>query len=357
MMTNDAGSTDALVITRHFSLRWGGAEHSLAAVIDELQAVRPNWTWTISDGGFDPPNRLRPLPLLQLLLRRSRLRRTAASFQGRLALIQSLVGPTMLNALPSAVVILYFMRDVRYWDEWTNHEVGVRRIAKNLYRMVQLPMVAMFRHEVRRAVMRADLLVANSNFMAERIRIFCGREALIVYPRTPVAALPLPEEGAMVGMIGDGADKGGHILRALANRFPEVTFRLHARRPAALPLPSNVVFAGWESDPARLYHGLRLMLVPSQVAEAYGRVALEALGYGVPVLVSRTGGLVETVPDPTWTVPDYDNPEAWCTAFAETWPLAPSRRTAAHTFAVARQHTVDEQHQRLVGQTLALLAQ
>jgi glycosyltransferase involved in cell wall biosynthesis len=345
---------DVLMVTRHFALRWGGGEHSLAAVIDELRRARPDWTWTVSDGGFDPPDRLRPLPLLQLVIRRGGLRRAAVRFAGQLALVQSLVGPTLLNALPRSVATVYFMRDVRYWDEWSNHETGLRRVAKALYRAALTPALAAFCTEVRRALARADLVVANSTFMAERIRAFCGRDALIVYPRTLVAAAPLPE-GPAVGIVGDGADKGGLILRALAERFPDVTFRFHARHPASLPLPRNVVVAGWESDLGRLYRGLWLVLMPSQVAEAYGRVALEALGHGVPVLVSSIGGLPETVPEPTWTVADYGNIETWCAAFADAWQATSTRRAAAYAFAVARSHIVDEQHRRLVEHTLALM--
>ncbi len=349
-----AEDADILVVTRHFALRWGGAEHSLAAILDELRTVRPSWTWSVSDGGFDPPHTLRRLPLLQLVLRRRELQESAANFRGRLALVQSLVGPTLLNALPRSVLAVYFARDVRYWGEWCNHERGIRRAVKGLYQLAQAPLVALYRRDVQRALSRANLVVANSNFMAERLRAFSGREALVVYPRTPLATLPLPEAGAVVGMVGDGADKGGHVLRALALRFPEITFRVHARASALSALPSNVVFAGWESDPARLYQGLRLMLVPSQVAEAYGRVALEALGFGVPALVSRVGGLPETVPDPSWTVADYGNAEAWCSAFADAFAEAPNRRQAAYEFATVRQRTVDEQHQQLVQRILAL---
>ncbi|MEI6414676.1 MAG: glycosyltransferase [Pseudomonadota bacterium] len=362
-MNHDEKKADVLVVTRHFAERWGGGEHSLAAVIEEFQAARPDWRWRISDGGFDPPGRLRPLPLFQLLRHRGALRREAASFnhnhnhnhhQGRLALIQSLVGPAMLNALPSSVVSVYFVRDVRYWDEWPNHETGWRWAAKAGYRLAMAPAWAAFRYETRQALTQASLVVANSAFMAGRIRAFCGREALMVYPRTPVAAVPLAE-GTVVGMVGDGADKGERILRALARRFPAVTFRLHVRHPASRPLPDNVVLAGWEKDPARLYQGVRLMLVPSQVAEAYGRVAAEALGHGVPVLASRIGGLPETLPNLDWTVADPANLEAWCAAFDEAWQSASARRAEAHAFAVARRIVVDAQHQQLIKRCLMLV--
>ncbi|CAK0773966.1 hypothetical protein CCP3SC1_720005 [Gammaproteobacteria bacterium] len=353
---NQQDDIEVLVVTRHFARRWGGGEHSLAAVLDEFQTVQPGWTWTLSDGDFDPPNRLRPLPLVQLILRRNHLRHVAANFRGRLAFLQSLVGPTLLNALPREVATVFFMRDTRYWDAWPNHETGPRRAAKALYRLAMAPLVAAFRRETRRALERADLIVANSAFMAERILAFCGREALIVYPRTPVATAPLPA-GSVVGMVGDGVDKGGRILCALAESFPDVSFRLHGHHPVPGAFPSNILAAGRESDPARLYQGLQLMLVPSQVAEAYGRVVVEALGHGVPVLASRVGGLPETVPNLAWTVANHDNADAWRVAFADAWSAAPSRRDEAYAFAAARRLVVDAQHRELVQRVLALVGE
>ena len=235
-----------------------------------------------------------------------------AGFRGRLALLQSLTAPTLLPALPPGVPRVLLVRDVRYWDRWTNHETGWRRLAKGLYQRALAPAVARFREQTGAAVARADLVVANSAFLAGRLQVRFGREALVVYPRTPLAPEPLPP-GSVAGMVGDGADKGGLILRALARAFPDVTFRLHLRRPGRVPLPPNVVPAPWESDPARLYHDVRLMLVPSQVDEAYGRVAAEALGHGVPVLASRRGGLPEAVPDLAWTVAEPERRSACST--------------------------------------------
>ncbi|CAK0771504.1 hypothetical protein CCP3SC1AL1_560013 [Gammaproteobacteria bacterium] len=343
---------DVLLVTRHFSMRWGGAEHSLAAVVEDLKIAQPKWLWAVSDGGFDPPGRLHSFPLIQRSLRQKAVQEIVAKFQGRLSLIQSLIGPAFVNALPRSVKTVFFVRDVRYWGAWPNYEIGVRRIAKTAYRLTMAPAIAALRREMRIALNCADLVIANSIFMADRIRAFSSRDSLLLYPRTPVEDFigPTEEDVGTVGVIGDGADKGGLIFRALANRFPEIPFRLHAREVDKTPLPKNVTFAGWERDLKKLYSGLRLVLVPSQVSEAYGRVALEALGHGIPVLVSRVGGLPETVPHTDWTVSDWGNTEAWCASFAEAWRSAPSRRFEAHAFARSRKAMVDEQHRQLIQQ-------
>jgi hypothetical protein len=343
-----------LLVTRQFAQRWGGAEHSIAEVLDELALARPGLAWTVTDGGFDPPDRLRRLPLIALVRERHRLRAAAAaSHQHRLVLAQSLVAPAMINALPERVPVAYFLRDVAYWDQWPNNEVGARRWAKGVYRLALGPFVRWFRRETLRALQRADVLVANSSFMAERIRAVSGREALVVFPRTPVAPEPLAP-GEVVGIAGDSADKGGGIVRLLARWFPDVTFRVHSRAPLA-DAPPNLVAAPWEKDLARLYGGLRLMLVPSQVAEAYGRVALEAQGHGVPVLASAVGGLPENVPGSLWRVIDHRSPEAWARAFAPAFQAAPGARGAAHSFAGQRRLEADRQHRVLIRQLAGLI--
>ena len=341
-------AADVLLVTRQYAMRWGGAEHSIAEVIEELETARPGIRLTVTDGGFDPPDRLRRLPLVNLARDRALLRAAVARAPApRLVLAQSMVAPTAINALSEPVPVAYFLRDVAYWDQWPNNESGVRRLAKCAYQMALAPFVALFRRENRKAMKRADLLVANSSFMAERIREASMRDALVVFPRTPVAAAPLPP-GETVGMAGDGADKGGAIVRALAKRFPEVRFRIHSRAATLDDVPPNVSAAPWERDPARLYQGLRLMLVPSQVAEAYGRVALEAQGFGVPVLVSAVGGLPENVPGSLWRVGDYRSAEAWISAFEPAYRAAPEAREAAHGFAKRRRAEADRQHRELI---------
>ena len=348
-------AADVLLVTRQYAMRWGGAEHSIAEVVDELTAARPNIRLTVTDGGFDPPDRLRRLPLLNLARDRALLRAAIErAAVPRLVLAQSMVAPTAINALPDRVPVAYFLRDVAYWDQWPNNETGARRWAKAAYRLALAPFVGLFRRENRRAMKRADLLVANSSFMAERIRNASMRDALVVFPRTPVAPLPL-EPGETVGMAGDGADKGGQIVRALARRFPEIRFRVHSRAAALDDVPANVEAAPWEREPARLYQGLRLMLVPSQVAEAYGRVALEAQGFGVPVLVSDVGGLPENVPGSLWRVADYRSAEAWIKAFEPAYRAAPEAREAAHGFAQRRRVEADRQHRELTVHLAGLL--
>ena len=54
-------------------------------------------------------------------------------------------------------------------------------------------------------------------------------------------------------------------------------------------------FLDWQSDLAQLYPACDLIVVPSIIAETFGRVSVEAQSAGVPVVVSDAGGLRETL--------------------------------------------------------------
>lgn len=58
--------------------------------------------------------------------------------------------------------------------------------------------------------------------------------------------------------------------------------------------PANVRFLGFV-DPSKVYGEIDVLVVPSLSNEALGLVVLEAYMHGVPVVVSRRGGLPETV--------------------------------------------------------------
>ncbi|WP_375464144.1 glycosyltransferase [uncultured Methylobacterium sp.] len=78
-----------------------------------------------------------------------------------------------------------------------------------------------------------------------------------------------------------------------------------ARQIAEAGLASQITCAPFVADPDALYRWADVVTVPSQLPESLGRVAIEALAYGIPPLVSGIGGLTEIVEDGAtgWVVP------------------------------------------------------
>lgn len=60
----------------------------------------------------------------------------------------------------------------------------------------------------------------------------------------------------------------------------------------SLGIQDSVHFTGFAADPGWILAGLDVLVVPSHF-ESFGRVAVEGLLAGLPVVASRTGGLVE----------------------------------------------------------------
>lgn len=107
------------------------------------------------------------------------------------------------------------------------------------------------------------------------------------------------------------------IARRLDVRIVGETFENdHAREQAlrdavrAADLASVVRFEAFQDDPAPLYRWADVVVVPSRLPEALGRVAIEAMAHCRPPLVAHIGGLPEIVEDRVsgWIVAPNDAP-------------------------------------------------
>lgn len=116
--------------------------------------------------------------------------------------------------------------------------------------------------------------------------------------------------GRYVTMVNPDLAKGGlffiNIAAQLAALDPKLRLRAVESRWgraewAARNVPAEALDCiAWEpatADMARIYDEAALLLVPSLLFEASGRVIAEALLAGVPVLAMRTGGIPEQVND------------------------------------------------------------
>ncbi|TXM65476.1 glycosyltransferase family 4 protein [Methylobacterium sp. WL12] len=78
-----------------------------------------------------------------------------------------------------------------------------------------------------------------------------------------------------------------------------------AARIAEAGLSEQVSMQPFVTDPSDLYRWADVVAQPSQMPESLGRVAIEAMSYGMPALVTNLGGLKEVVTDGAtgWVVP------------------------------------------------------
>jgi glycosyltransferase involved in cell wall biosynthesis len=174
---------------------------------------------------------------------------------------------------------------------------------------------------------RVDLFIANSRFVAERIRAFYGRRAEVVPPPvdvdffTPSSAVDLrhsPEGSAMrtpasAGPAGGGGRDGYALVVSALAPYKRIDVALAACARAGVEL--RVVGDGPERgrlerlagprarllgrvDGAALrdlYRGARLLLQPG--IEDFGIASVEALACGTPVAAAGRGGVLDVVED------------------------------------------------------------
>lgn len=145
-------------------------------------------------------------------------------------------------------------------------------------------------------LLRRRTVVANSRFMQSEIKARLGLDAAIWYPFVDLDAYRCRQVGERKGRVGfysSGRIKGGAIVAEVAARMPEREFLVvgaYNEEPAG-----NLVCWGHVQDMRRFYREIDLLLVPSVVEEAFGRVILEAAANGIPSIANRMGGIPEAL--------------------------------------------------------------
>jgi len=154
---------------------------------------------------------------------------------------------------------------------------------------------------------RPDYFIANSEETRMRIEKFYRRDSIVIYP--PVS---IPKNIKVSGFRLQVSDyyvtvsrlqKAKHI-EVLIKAANEMKFHLRIvgdgkdRKYLESIAGTTVKFLGNISDSEfdKLYSGARAFLFAS-VDEEFGIAPVEAMGYGVPVIAYRSGGLIETVKD------------------------------------------------------------
>ncbi len=172
--------------------------------------------------------------------------------------------------------------------------------------------------------------VANSTFTAER---FAAETGMHVPPAIPPLIRPdqyrvhTTREKAL--LINPNKVKGVDVALALAELRPDVQFVLQESWPLTREFRSelcdqiadrsNVSLRSATTNMAKVYGQAKVLLAPSQIEEAWGRVITEAQISGIPALASDIGGLPESVGKGGIILPCDAAVAAWAEAFGVLW--------------------------------------
>ena len=200
--------------------------------------------------------------------------------------------------------VCYCHSPMRYaWDQFESYfgEAQVGRLRSRLLR----PVLARLARWDRDTADRVDRYVANSHYVAGRIRRYYNRGSTVVYPPVDTAYYrpepsrhPEPFFLAVSALVPykrlDVAIRAsaevGAPLKIVGKGPEEARLRRVARAANA-----DVEFMGWLSDAEirDLYQRSRAVLMPG--VEDFGMVPVEAQACGRPVVALAEGGAVESV--------------------------------------------------------------
>lgn len=169
--------------------------------------------------------------------------------------------------------------------------------------------------------------ISNSGFIAGKLRADYGIESEVISP------LVLPEKCRThttrenVLFVNPVEDKGVEIALRLAEERPDIPFDFVEcwersaliRNSERVRRAKNICWHKPQLDASAIYHRARLLLMPSQWEEAWGRCATEAQLNGIPVLASRIGGLPESVGSGGILVEPKAPIEDWLAALSRMW--------------------------------------
>jgi len=156
----------------------------------------------------------------------------------------------------------------------------------------------------RLAADRVDKYIANSRFVAKRIKKYYKQESTVIYPPVETEQFKIADQVGDYFLIGgrlapykrvdiviEAVKKTGKKLKVYGDGIDLERLKKIAKGYA------NIEFLGWVDDTAKanLYSHCLAFIYPQE--EDFGITAVEAQASGRPVIAYRSGGAIETVRD------------------------------------------------------------
>jgi glycosyltransferase involved in cell wall biosynthesis len=163
-----------------------------------------------------------------------------------------------------------------------------------------------------------DALVVNSNYMRQRFVKAHKRDFHVIYPefiqKNFLIRSDFKSRAQYISGVCGYAYKGSDVFLDLARRFDQEKFLLAGhvdyRYLEDFKRQGNITLIPFTSIKNILKQS-KIVLVPSQWPEPFGRIAIEAMANGIPTLASRCGGLTEILRGSSLGVSQFRNSKAW----------------------------------------------
>jgi len=225
---------------------------------------------------------------------------------------------------PLAAHVCYCHSPMRYaWDQFDSY-FGPRQVGAAASRVLRPIMAGLARWDAATAG-RVDHYVANSAYVADRIRRYYNRASTVVYPPVDTSFYRLdPSRDTDPPFLIVSAlvpykrvDLAIEACQRIGARLDIVGRGPERDRLEAMSGP-DVRFLGWKSDDEvrELYQRAAAVLLPG--TEDFGMVPVEAQACGTPVVALGAGGALETVrPGVTGVLASESSVESFAAALDE----------------------------------------
>lgn len=151
----------------------------------------------------------------------------------------------------------------------------------------------------------------------------------IIYPPVRAERCKTETSRAAALFVNPIEVKGRHIVFELAKLLPDINFHIYenwqlsnddrSKLDDAKKLASNIKTFECVSDVRKMYSAARVVLIPSQIGEAWGLVATEAQQSGIPAIASNLGGLKESVGEGGVLIDPGADISIWAEGLREIW--------------------------------------
>jgi glycosyltransferase involved in cell wall biosynthesis/mannose-6-phosphate isomerase-like protein (cupin superfamily) len=172
-------------------------------------------------------------------------------------------------------------------------------------------------------------VVATSRFCAENLAARIGRQVPAIEPYVERDNYETVSTGKYVTFVNPVEVKGLDIAVEVARACPEIPFlflegwpitdQQRERLRTKLAGVPNVTWRRRVRNMRRIYRKTRILFVPSQWQEAWGRVVVEAQFSGIPAVASNVGGLAENVGEAGLILNAGAPTAAWADAVRSAW--------------------------------------
>jgi glycosyltransferase involved in cell wall biosynthesis len=231
---------------------------------------------------------------------------------------------------PGQLHVCYCHSPIRYAWDLQHQYLREARLTKGTKSLLARLMLHYIRIWDSRTVAGVDMFIANSNYIAKRIRKSYRRDAAVVHPPVDVDAFPLRLEKEKFYLTASRMvpyKRIDIIVQAFA-RMPERRLIVIGDGPDMAKLRAlgqkNITFLGYQEDAVLRDHLQRARAFVFAAEEDFGILPVEAQACGTPVIAYGAGGALETVLSPgnslhmpaTGVFFTEQTPEAVCAAIA-----------------------------------------